>query len=94
MAHAGHGYHTTTITHHDDGSATIKHDHESGDHKEYAVGDLDGVHDGMEDNLRCPEEIEQELEKRGINSEALEEAIAPGLHDKMADIMKDENGKA
>jgi hypothetical protein len=87
--YAGHGFLTTTITHHDDGSHTIKHSHEDGaSHKEYAVGDLDGLHDGMEDSLRCPEEIEEELEKRGIDAEALEEAINPGLHEKMADVIK------
>jgi len=89
IPHAGHGYHRTTVTHHDDGSATIKHEHEDGkSHKEYAVGDLDGVHDGLEDCLRLAEETEAKLKERGINPEALEESIAPGLHEKMADVVK------
>lgn len=82
MAHAGHGYHMTTITHHDDGSATIKHNHESGDDKEYAVGDLDGVHDGIEDHLR----------ERGIDPEAIEEAIDPGIHARALDALAKAQG--
>jgi hypothetical protein len=90
--HAGHGHTSTTITHHADGSATIKHQHEDGDHKEYAVSDLDGIHDGLEDHLRAPEKIEADLKAHGIDSEALEEAIEPGLHDKALDHLAEEVG--
>ena len=90
--HAGHGHTSTTITHHADGSATVKHQHEDGDHKEYAVADLDGVHDGLEDHLRNPEEIEADLKARGIDPEALEEAIEPGLHDRALDSLAEKHG--
>ena len=89
--HAGHGHTNTMITHHADGSATVKHQHEAGDHKEYAVADLDGVHDGLEDHLRTPHEIEKDLDSRGIDHEALEEAIEPGLHDKALDYLADKD---
>jgi hypothetical protein len=89
--HAGHGHTSTMITHHADGSATIKHHHEDGVHEEYGVADLDGVHDGLEDHLRSPEEIEAHLKARGIDPEALEEAIEPGLHDKALDYLADKD---
>jgi len=89
--HAGHGHINTTITHHADGSATVKHEHESGDHKEYAVADLDGVHDGLEDHLRTPDEIGKDIDAHGIDYEALEEAIEPGLHDKALDYLAEKD---
>lgn len=79
--HAGHGYIWTDIDHHEDGSATVHHEHEDGkSHKTYAVSDLDGVHDGLEDHLRDPEEIESWLKEHDIDPEKLEELIHPGLH--------------
>lgn len=52
--HGGHGYKHTHIEHHDDGSHTVHHEHEDGKHKKYAVGDLDQVHDGLQDHLGTP----------------------------------------
>jgi hypothetical protein len=54
--HAGHGFTDTHIKHHADGSHTVHHVHEMGpEHDvEHAVGDLDGAHDSMEDNLGTP----------------------------------------
>lgn len=51
--HAHHGFHTTTIRHHSDGSATVHHQHHEGAHKdvEHAAADLDGVHDSLQDHL-------------------------------------------
>lgn len=74
--HAGHGYTKTTMEHHPDGSVTLEHIHEDGvSHKKYAVSDLDGAHDGLEDNLRVPEEKEEKLE----------EEIHPGIHKEVED---------
>lgn len=93
IKHAGHGYHETVIRHFDDGSAAIHHKvhpdhvHEMKD-KEYGVGHLDEIHDGIEDHLRNPEEIEAKLQKQGIDPEKLEEAIKPGLHERMAELTK------
>ena len=59
--HAGHGYTHTHITHHHDGSHTIKHHHEDGvSHKEHAVADLDGVHDSLQEHLGMPNPGEAE----------------------------------
>lgn len=50
--HAGHGYKRTTVDHHDDGSHTVRHEHEDGvSHMSYAKADLDQLHDGLQDHL-------------------------------------------
>jgi hypothetical protein len=80
----------TTIEHHDDGSATVHHEHEDGkSHVRHAVADLDAIHDSLEEHLRDPEEIEAEVEKKGIDPEKLEEAISPGIHEKMAEVIEE-----
>jgi hypothetical protein len=80
----------TTIEHHDDGSATIHHEHEDGkSHVKHAVADLDEIHDSLEAHLRDPEEIEKKIEEKGIDPEKLEEAISPGIHEKMEEILED-----
>ena len=85
-----HKYLSTEIEHHDDGSATIHHEHEDGkSHSRHSVADLDGIHDSLEDHLRDPEEIEDAIEKKGIDPEKLEEAISPGIHEKMEEIIED-----
>lgn len=77
MAHAGHGYTETHIRHFDDGSHAIEHRHEDGvSHKEHAKEDLDGLHDSLEEHLRHPK-----------NEDKIEEAIHPGLHDKVANVV-------
>jgi hypothetical protein len=82
----------TTIEHHDDGSATIHHEHEDGkSHVKHAVADLDEIHDSLEEHLRDPEEIEKEVKDRGVDPEALEEVIEPGLHDKALDYLADKD---
>jgi hypothetical protein len=58
--HAGHGYKHTHITHHDDGSHSIHHEHEDGKHKDYAVADHDAMMDGMMDHTSQPNPGEQE----------------------------------
>jgi hypothetical protein len=61
--HAGHGYKHTHITHHDDGSHTMHHEHEDGmSHKDYAVASLDHAHDGLQDHLGMPNPGEEEAE--------------------------------
>lgn len=59
-----HKFHHTRITHHADGSATIRHEHEEGPHKdvEHAVADLDGIHDSVEDHMGQPNDGEAEAE--------------------------------
>jgi hypothetical protein len=77
--HAGHGYKSTHITHHADGSHTVKHEHEDGaSHQEYAKPDLDGVHDGLQDHMGVPNpgEAESEAGESGI-PEAAPAAAAP-----------------
>ena len=88
--HAGHGFKSTTIEWHPDGSALVHHKHEVDENKDnrHAAVDLDSVHDSLEDNIRCPEEIETELSKHGVDPEILEEKIAPGIHKDMQDILK------
>lgn len=86
---AKHKYLRTTIEHHYDGSATVHHEHSDGtSHVKHAVLDLDGVHDSLEDYLRDPEEVEADLEKHGIDTEKLEEAIHPGLHKEMEEVIE------
>jgi hypothetical protein len=87
QAHAGHGFKSTHITHFDDGSAAIKHEHEGGpDHDvEHAVGNLDGIHDSLQDHLD-PEKMEKGLKDEGKDPEALEEKVSPGIHDKVASL--------
>jgi hypothetical protein len=61
-----HPFHRTVIEHHDNGSHTVKHEHESmepGKDVSYAVPDLDGVHDGLEEHCGEPNEGEAELSK-------------------------------
>lgn len=78
MAHAGHGFTHTSVELHDDGTATMEHHHESGDEKKnkrYAVQDLDGIHDGLENHLRMAHDKE----------DALEEKVHPGIHKEVAE---------
>jgi hypothetical protein len=103
MAHAGHGFHSTHIELHDDGSATIHHQHSEGSHKDkkYAAADLDGVHDGLEDHLRIPEDQEEKIEEKihpGIHQEALkktgneeelEDQVHPGIHKEVTEKAKE-----
>lgn len=86
MKHAGHGFTHTEVEVHNDGSATIEHHHEKGpDHNvKYAVTDLDGMHDGFEENLRPNDEDEDE------EHEAAEEQVHPGIHE---EVKKIEEGK-
>jgi len=60
--HARHGFKFTHIDHHDDGSATVHHQHEDGAEfdKKHAVADIDGIHDSIEDHLGTPNEGEDE----------------------------------
>jgi hypothetical protein len=58
-----HKFHHTHIEHHEDGSATIHHQHEAGPEHDvkHAVPDLDGVHDSIEQHLGQPNEGENEV---------------------------------
>jgi hypothetical protein len=53
-----HQFKRTIIDHHTDGSHTMTHEHESDPTKNItgAKADLDGVHDGLEENIGEPEE--------------------------------------
>lgn len=78
MAHAGHGYTDTHVEHLDDGSHVMDIKHEDGvSHKRFSKPDLDGVHDALEDHLRHPK-----------NEDKIEEAIHPGLHEKVENVVK------
>ncbi len=80
-----HQFSHTHIEHHKDGSHTVHHVHESGDGKmdvKGAVSDHDGLMDHMMDHTSAPNEGEGSDEK----NEALEEKMAPGLHDKIASM--------
>jgi hypothetical protein len=60
-------FHHTMIEHHDDGSHTVRHVPHAGGEKppeevSYAAKDLDGVHDGLEQNLGTPNAGEMEAE--------------------------------
>ena len=82
-----HKFHTTTIQHHSDGSATIHHMHESPEKDvKHAVGNHDEMMDSMMDHLSEPNDGEDRdaEDKEYEKSEALEEKLAPGLHAKMA----------
>jgi len=90
-----HKFSETHIELHHDGSATVHHVHESDPSKDvkHAVGDLDGLHDSMEEHLN-PEE-EESLEEKvhpGIHQEALaltghadelEEKVHPGIEEEV-----------
>jgi hypothetical protein len=85
-----HKFLRTTIEHHADGSATVHHEHQDGEghHVKHAVLDLDGIHDSLEDHLRDPEEVEAYPKEHGIDPEKLEEAIHPGLHEEMEEVVE------
>ena len=56
MTKKKHSYKRTEIEHHADRSHTVRHIHaEPSKSKSYATADLDGVHDGMQENLNPPE---------------------------------------
>ena len=78
--HAGHGYKHTHVTHHHDGSHTIKHEHEDGvSHKEHAVSNIDGVHDSLQDHLGTPNpgEAEADAGQHGVPDEHAASAGLP-----------------
>ena len=54
--HAGHGFKHTHVEHHHDGSATVHHQHEDGPEHDvkHAVGNLDEMHDSMQQHLGTP----------------------------------------
>ncbi|HXQ35115.1 MAG TPA: hypothetical protein VN843_13960 [Anaerolineales bacterium] len=86
MKHAGHGFTHTEIEIHNDGSATMEHHHEKGAdfNKRYSKPDLDGIHDGLEENLRVDPDKEDEDEEKA------EEEIHPGIHEQVEKIAKGE----
>lgn len=77
--HGGRSKHRqTVIDHHENGSHTIHHiahpnaDGTPGHNVEYAVPDLDGVHEGLEEHVGEPNpgEAEAEAGQSGIEGEA------------------------
>jgi hypothetical protein len=52
--HAGHGIKSTHIHHHHDGSHTVEQHHEDGTMASSAKGDLDQVHDHLENTIGSP----------------------------------------
>ena len=59
--HKGEAKHkSTSVEHHADGSHTVRHmPHEGGPELSYAATDLDGVHDGLEENVGGPNHDEE-----------------------------------
>ena len=52
MAKMKHGFHSTTVKHHKDGSHTVHHHHEDpAKDVEHAVADHDGMMDSMQEHL-------------------------------------------
>lgn len=85
--------HNFTHTHvdiHDDGSMTIHHVHGGGADKDvhHAVADLDGLHDSLQKHLN-PDEVEGKVEAAGKDPEEMEEAIHPGIHEKVLEMAKE-----
>ena len=68
----GHKFHRTHIEHFKDGSGTVEHHHEEGAHKnvKHAVGNIDEMHDSVEDHLGAPNAGEAEADggDHGIRS--------------------------
>jgi len=64
-----HGFMSTDIEHHGDGSMTVRHTHKEPEKSiAHAAADLDGLHDSIQDHL---------------NPEQAEEMIHPGIHSQM-----------
>jgi hypothetical protein len=78
--HAHHGFTDTHIKHHTDGSATVKHVHHEGPHKdvEHGVPSLDHVHDSLQAHLGMPNPGEAAADA-GDHGVAPPEAAAAGL---------------
>ena len=55
--HAGHGIKSSHITHHHDGSHTMEQHHEDGSMTSSAKGDLDQVHDHLENTIGTPNPV-------------------------------------
>ena len=54
-----HHYRETRIEHHHDGSHTMRHmPHDGGEEKSYAVPDLEGAKQGLDENVGQPEQAE------------------------------------
>ena len=76
MAKKKHPYKHSHISHHADGSATVKHEHEDGvSHSEHAVENIDGIHDSLESHLGEPNEGEGET---AATPGAAPAAVTPG----------------
>lgn len=71
--HAGHGFKHMHIEHHKDGSGTMHLQHEDGSASDVkrAVGNLDQMHDAMQDHMGTPNPGEAE-------ADAGPEAVAAG----------------
>ncbi len=71
-----HKFSHTEVEYMDDGSGTAHHVHESDPTKDvkHAFGDLDGLHDSIQEHLN------PEME------ESLEEKIHPGIHDEVMQL--------
>ncbi len=78
--HKTSGHHTTTVRHHEDGSHTVRHDHEDGSSKEYGVADHDGMMDGMMQHTSMPDEEEAsaDLGEHGIPDDIAQKAGMSG----------------
>lgn len=81
-----HKFTHTHVEHHKDGSHTVHHVHEEGPHKDVkgAAGDHDAMIDHIMDHTSEPNPGEGQDE----NEEVLEEQIAPGIHQKVAEAQK------
>ena len=77
----GHKFQRTHIEHFKDGSGTVEHHHEEGAHKnvKHAVGNIDEMHDSVEEHLGAPNAGEAEADggDHGIPAEHAEPAGIP-----------------
>jgi hypothetical protein len=78
--HAGHGFKSTHIESHNDGSHTVHHMHEDGPEHDvkHAAANLDAVHDSMQDHLGTPNPGEAEADAGQSGIPAEQEASAAG----------------
>ena len=80
-----HHFKETEIEHFDDGTGTVHHIHEKDPSRDvkHAFGDLDELHDSLQEHLN-PEEAEKSVEAKGLDPETLEEVVHPGIHSEVA----------
>lgn len=89
-----HHFSHSVVEHHDDGTHTIHHIHEKHGYAHTAPkrdGDVKGVagdHDEMMDHMMDHTSAPNPGEDKDADNEALEEKVAPGIHQKVAEMQQ------